>query len=471
MRRRTTAVISGAALVALVAGCWGAAHAIGGVAPVTAVSASPAAAVANPAAAPAVTLQPTRTPTPTPTPTVKAAARTCSIAAAARDPRLHAFQAAVLDVKTGKQVFGRRSTTPSRTASVLKVLTTAAALHVLGPGYRLTTTVVSGSRPGEIVLVGGGDVTLSRTPTGSTPYYSGAAHLADLARQVKKAWAADPKHKGVPISRVVLDSSYFGGPAWQPSWAVAERIQGTTPRMTALMVDGDRADPYATDSYRSTDPVGRAGSAFAGYFGSVTVTRGTAPAGAAVLGAVHSQPVSTLVKQTLIVSDNTLAEALARVTAIVSGAGNTFSAEQAGTLGGLQAYGVDTTGIRIVDGSGLSDDNRVPPAYLTKLMVKVLHRDGALGALYDGLPIAGRTGSLSYSDRFQGAAARADGQVHAKTGWIDTGYTLAGIIHAKDGTMLTFAFYALGPITESTKYALDGITADTWACGAKLAND
>jgi D-alanyl-D-alanine carboxypeptidase/D-alanyl-D-alanine-endopeptidase (penicillin-binding protein 4) len=471
MRRRTTAVISGAALVALVAGCWGAAHALAGAQDASAVSARPAADVATSSAATPTPAPPTTpAPAPTPTPTVKAIARTCSIAADARDPRLLAFQGAVLDVKTGTQLFGRGADTPSRTASVLKVLTTAAALHVLGPDYRLTTKVVAGSEPGEIVLVGGGDVTLSRTPSGSTPYYAGAAHLADLAQQVKRAWAADPAHKGVRISHIVLDSSYFGGPSWQPSWAVAERIEGTTPMMTALMVDGDRDNAYATVSHRSTDPVGRAGTAFAGYFGSVKVTRGTAPARATVLGSVHSQPVSTLVKQTLIVSDNTLAEALARVTAIVSGAGNTFSAEQAGTVGGLQTYGVDTTGIRIVDGSGLSDDNRVAPAYLTKLLVKVWQRDGALGALYDGLPVAGRTGSLSYSDRFQGAAARADGQVHAKTGWIDTGYTLAGIIHAKDGTMLTFAFYALGPITESTKYALDGITADTWACGARLSD-
>jgi D-alanyl-D-alanine carboxypeptidase/D-alanyl-D-alanine-endopeptidase (penicillin-binding protein 4) len=60
--------------------------------------------------------------------------------------------------------------------------------------------------------------------------------------------------------------------------------------------------------------------------------------------------------------------------------------------------------------------------------------------------------------------------VHAKTGWIDDGYTLAGIIHSKDGTPLTFAFYALGSVTESTKLALDGITADAWDCGGRLAN-
>jgi D-alanyl-D-alanine carboxypeptidase/D-alanyl-D-alanine-endopeptidase (penicillin-binding protein 4) len=464
-------MIGGAAAAAVVAGCWGAAHALGAPQPSSSIAARPAAdVVTSTPAMPVPTPTSTVTPTPTPKPTVHAVARTCSIAAAARDPRLLAFQGAVLNARTGQQLFGRGATKASRTASVLKVLTTAAALHVLGPDYRLTTKVVAGKAPGEIVLVGGGDVTLSRTPAGSTPYYSGAPHLATLAAQVKAAWAKDPAHRGQRITRIVLDSSYFGGPSWQPSWDVAERIQGTTPKMTALMVDGDRDNAYATVSHRSTDPVGRAGSAFASYFGSVSVTRGVAPSGAKVLGAVHSQPVSTLVKQTLIVSDNTLAEALARVTAIVSGAGNTFSAEQQGTVGALQYYGVDTTGIRVVDGSGLSNDNAVPPDYLTKLFVKVLHRDGALGALYDGLPIAGRTGSLSYSDRFQGAAARADGQVHAKTGWIDTGYTLAGIIHAKDGTPLTFAFYALGHISEGTKYALDGLTADAWECGAKLSN-
>ena len=131
---------------------------------------------------------------------------------------------------------------------------------------------------------------------------------------------------------------------------------------------------------------------------------------------------------------------------------------------------MNTGAVRVVDGSGLSDDNRVPPKYLTSLFIKILHRDQNLGPLYDGLPIAGRTGSLSYSDRFQGAAARADGHVHAKTGWIDTGYTLAGTIRARDTTPLTFAFYALGSVTESTKYALDELTADVWSCGNRLSN-
>jgi serine-type D-Ala-D-Ala carboxypeptidase/endopeptidase (penicillin-binding protein 4) len=452
---------------------WGSGYALGAPAPLQVATTRPVEALA---ASPAITAAPT-TPTPRATPTATAAPvraaslRTCSIAAAARDPRLHSFQGRVVDARTGEVLFDRGGSRASRTASVLKVLTSAAALHVLGPSYRLRTTVVRGAKPGQVVLVGGGDVTLSRTPRGSTTAYAGAPHLATLAARVKAAWAKDPATRGTAIREVVLDSSYFRGPSYHPSWGASERTEGYMPKITALMVDGDRADPYAKTSYRSTDPVQRAGTAFAHLLGSgVRTVRGTAPAGAPRLGRVWSQPVSTLVKQSLIVSDNTLAETLARVTAIVSGAGSTFAAEQAGTVGALRSYGISTTGIRIVDGSGLSPDNAVPPKYLTALFRKIRVRDGSLGVIYDGLPISGRTGSLGYADRFAGAAARADGAVHAKTGWIDDGYTLAGIIHAKDGTPLTFAFYALGAVTESTKYALDGLTADAWACGGNLAN-
>ncbi len=409
---------------------------------------------------------------PVPKQTVAASLlRTCSIASAAKDPRLFHFEGSVVNAKTGETLFDRHGSTGSRTASVLKVLTSAAALHVLGPDYRLTTRVVRGSKPGQVVLIGGGDVTLSRTPAGTKTAYAGAPHLATLAARVKAAWASDPTTRGTRITQVVLDSSYFGGPVWQPSWDDVERRMGTTPRITALMVDGDRANPAAETSPRGLDPIGRAGTAFANLVGSgVATTRGTAPAGAQVLGSVHSQPVSTLVKQALLVSDNTIAEALARVTAIRSGDGNTFAAEQAGTVGALAAYGIDTTGMKIKDGSGLSPDNRVKPASLSALFIQVLHRAHGLGAIYDGLPVAGRTGTLAYPDRFTGAAARARGQVRAKTGWIDTGYMLSGLIHSRDGTWLTFAFMAVGPVHPSTKTALDALTADAWDCGANLSN-
>ncbi|THG31110.1 D-alanyl-D-alanine carboxypeptidase/D-alanyl-D-alanine-endopeptidase [Naasia lichenicola] len=420
-------------------------------------------------------------PTPTPTPTIPTRAvpaapagaspvRTCSVADAAADPRLEQFQGRAVNAATGEVLFDRGGSTPSRTASVLKVLTTAAALNVLGPDYRLTTRVVRGAEPGTVVLVGGGDVTLSRTPSGTTTAYAGAAHLDELADQVTAAWNADPATAGSPITTVVLDSSYFSGDAWQPSWNRKELADGYMPPITALMVDGDRDSPASNVSARSDDPVGRAGSAFAAALGGATTVIGTAPVGAPVLGQVSSAPVSTLVKQTLIVSDNTIAEALARVTAIEAGAGSSFGSLQQGITAGLAAYGLDTSALRIVDGSGLSGGNAVPPSYLTSLFVQIENRAGNLGWLYDGLPISGEAGSLSYSDRFAGSSSRADGAVHAKTGWIDDGYTLAGTIDAADGTVLTFAIYALGDVGDDAKQAIDALAAAFWDCGANLSD-
>ncbi|WP_241977058.1 D-alanyl-D-alanine carboxypeptidase [Cryobacterium sp. Sr8] len=162
---------------------------------------------------------------------------------------------------------------------------------------------------------------------------------------------------------------------------------------------------------------------------------------------------------------------LARLVAVTSGAGNTFDALQQSIVDGLEPYGIDTTGIVIKDGSGLSVDNAVAPAYLTRLFVKVHRREGSLGVIADGLPVAGRTGSLSYSDRFAGANSAADGAVFAKTGWIDTGYTLSGIIHAADGTPLTFAVYALGDVSDNAKQAIDTITTGFFRCGDNLSNN
>jgi D-alanyl-D-alanine carboxypeptidase/D-alanyl-D-alanine-endopeptidase (penicillin-binding protein 4) len=159
------------------------------------------------------------------------------------------------------------------------------------------------------------------------------------------------------------------------------------------------------------------------------------------------------------------------LTAIESGAGNTFSALQQAIIQGLAPYGLDTTGILIADGSGLSDNNAVPPSYLTRLFAKIDAREGHLGVVFDGLPVAGRTGSLSYSDRFAGENAAADGAVFAKTGWIETGYTLSGIIHAGDGTPLTFAVYALGNVSDNAKQAIDTITTGFFRCGDNLSNN
>ena len=421
---------------------------------------------------------PSTTPTPTPEPAraVPAEAvaasrvRTCSVAEAAADPRLANLQAQVVKASTGEVLYDRGGTTPSRTASVMKVLTSAAALSVLGSGYTATTTVVKGAEPGSIVLVGGGDVTLSRTPTGDETAYPGAAHLDELARQVREAWAADPANP--PITKLILDASYFGGEEWHASWLPSERELGYMSNITALMVDGDRDDPYTNTSRRTEDPIGRAGQAFADQLGGVgTIERGTAPAGAAQLGAgvvadgrasSSTRRSSSPTTRSPRCSPDSSRSRPARATRSPR-----WTPESSRRLAG---YGVDTTGITIIDGSGLSPDNAVPPSYLTRLFAKVNAREASLGYIIDSLPVSGERGSLAYDDRFWGDNSVADGRVIAKTGWIDTGYTLSGVIRAADDTDLTFAIYALGDVTDEAKTAIDTLATAFYLCGDNLSN-
>ncbi|SMG13412.1 D-alanyl-D-alanine carboxypeptidase/D-alanyl-D-alanine-endopeptidase [Agreia pratensis] len=424
--------------------------------------------VARVSAPPSAT--PTVTSTPTPTPEARSVpaavtpaqpVRTCSIAEAASDSRLGTFSGSVRNATTGEILYDHGGGTYSRTASVMKVLTSAAALAVLGPDYRASTTVVAGTQPGQVVLVGGGDITLA---SGSSNIYPGAASMLDLAAQVTASLG------GTPVTSIVLDSSAFAGDAWQPSWNRKELFDGWSSEVTALQVDGDRADPSSSQSTRSEDPIGRAGAAFASALGATgaPISQGVAPAGAATLGTVQSAPVSTMVQDALLRSDNTEAEMLARLTAIAQGSGNTFSALGASTPAALATYGLDTAGLVIVDGSGLSDDNGVSPNFLTALFAKIAAREGNLGIIADGLPVAGESGTLG--GRFTGSNSDAAGHVIAKTGWIDTGYTLSGIIQAADGSVLTFAFFALDDVSDSSKQALDTITAAAYRCGNNLSN-
>ncbi len=410
---------------------------------------------------------PTEPPRPTPASVLPASViRTCSIADAASSSRLGTFSGSVRNAATGELLYDNSGAVFSRTASVMKVLTASAALAVLGPDFRVKTTVVAGAAPGEIVLVGGGDITLAST---GTNIYRDAAGMPDLAAQVTAAIGS------TPVTSIVLDSSAFTGDSWQPSWLRKEQVDGYSSEVTALQVDGDRADPSANVSERSTDPIGRAGAAFVealraagASVGGAAVSLGTAPTGAAVLATVSSAPVSTMIPDALLRSDNTEAEMLARLTAKAVGAGSSFTSLAAGIPQALATYGLDTTGLVIVDGSGLSDDNGVSPNFLTQLFVKINARQGNLGVIADGLPVAGKTGTLA--GRFTGSNADAAGQVIAKTGWIDTGYTLAGIIHAADGSTLTFAFFALDDVSDSARAALDTVTTAAFRCGNTLSN-
>jgi D-alanyl-D-alanine carboxypeptidase/D-alanyl-D-alanine-endopeptidase (penicillin-binding protein 4) len=352
----------------------------------------------------------------------------------------------------------------------VKILTAASAMQALGPNFRMSTKVVySPSNPDTVVLVGGGDPTLRRTGSASS-VYKGAAKMSDLAKQVQD-WAL--ANNITAINHLVLDASLITGSTWDSSWPTYERTAGFQPLITGLMVDGDRSNPAAAKSPRSTDPVGRAGREFKKALGDLAVnadiTTGIATSGATKIAEVKSAKLPTLISYMISASDNTLAEFLARHVAISQGLPANLESIQGGFQKALATMGLDWSGVVIKDGSGESKFDVVTPALFNDLMAKVLAGDANLKSIVKGFPVAGKSGTLV--GRFTGANAEARGHVFAKTGSIFHAYALVGYMNAKDGSKLAFSFFGSGPATSvATRTSLDTVTAAVYACGVQLSN-
>jgi D-alanyl-D-alanine carboxypeptidase/D-alanyl-D-alanine-endopeptidase (penicillin-binding protein 4) len=369
--------------------------------------------------------------------------------------------AVVLDVATGTVLFDHNSATPVTPASTAKLLTTVAALTALDPEQTLKTTVVAGATPGQVVLVGGGDPTLSRTAPSQS--YPGAATVEDLAAQVK---AALP---GTPITKITVDGSLFTGPSTAPGWGAADAPSSYMAPVTAAMVDAGRVSAGST--MRSGSPATDAGTALATALGvpRAQVTLGTAPAGGKTLATVHSAPIARIVEQALSQSDNMLAEALARQVAIARHLPASFDGAAQAVVAALRDAGVDTSGVVLADGSGLAGSDRVPPKLLASLIA------GAAGsgklsrasAILSGLSVAGYDGTLAA--RGDEDPATAPGSVRGKTGTLLGVHALAGTVVTQDGRLLAFAVVA-GDTTGSdvaAENALDTVASRLAGCGCR----
>jgi D-alanyl-D-alanine carboxypeptidase/D-alanyl-D-alanine-endopeptidase (penicillin-binding protein 4) len=409
---------------------------------------------------------PTDTPTDTPTVTPTADARDCSIAELALDNRLVGLHAQVLNPTTNEVLFDVQGDVPAQTASVMKLLTATAALQVLGPNYRVQTRVYADlDNPGHIVIVGAGDPTLSRARAGVQSVYRDAPKLADLAVQIN-TWA-----KGTPITNITLDSTYFEPEGWDPGNPESERTIGYQSIVTALQVDGDRANPTVQTSPRSADPVNAVGVALKKAIGplasSATLTQDIAGENLQEIASVRSQPISEWIEHMLSVSDNTESEFLARLVSKQLGYSGARDSLDVALKAALTRAGLSTLDLVLLDGSGSNEGNRVPATFINALLKKVLNENGDLGVIKRALPIAAETGSLA--NRFKGDNIDAAGKIFAKTGWTKSEYSLAGIIKAKDGTDLVFSVAAIGNVNSTAKDAIDNLVTGIYRCGNKLS--
>jgi D-alanyl-D-alanine carboxypeptidase len=402
------------------------------------------------------------------------AASTGKLPGAALDSRLNGLvapyiNAAVIDTGSRRVLYDQRGELGATPASTTKVVTSTAALATLGPGYRLTTKVVR-SGAGSVVLVGGGDPTLagpSMTPAKLAATYPRPASLVDLAQRT----AAAVKAAGQTGIRVDYDASLYNGARLAPGWK-SDYIGGDVAPITGLTIDEGMVHPGpdSEGAERVADPAATALQAFVKLLKKygVTATAGrpvTAPRTAVQLAAVQSPPVSALVERLLTVSDNDLAEAMARQVGIKRGLGGSFAGGAQGVHDALAQLGV-AQGVQTYDGSGLSRSNRISPLALARVVSTAASSDHPeLRAVITGMPIAGFSGTLAR--RYDtGTTQGGAGVVRAKTGTLDGVNTLAGLTYDADGRLLAFAFMA-NKVSDPTAAigALDRLATTVSACG------
>ena len=401
----------------------------------------------------------------------------CTANKAMSQKTLGKFHAYVINVDTGEvlvDVLGKELT-PS--ASVIKTLTAVAALQKLPPEYRAVTQVLATpSEPSTLVLKGGGDFTLSRLGPGESSVYSKPPRIRNLAKEALEKIPVD-----VPITKIILDDSFFSGEAWNPDWPAKYRTLGYVSNITAIQADGDRVQPNRLiSSYsfrRGKDPVITVGEALRASLGDRAVNAelvvGKTPADAYVVSEVQSQDMRlSWLGHMLTHSDNTAAEFIARHAAKAAGLEGSIAGANKVIKQSLRQLGLKPKPLVIRDASGLSDENRVHSKLLAELMVKVAKAENGLGVLTEWMPIAGETGTLRY--RFQGKSAIARGNVIAKTGYIPGLYGLSGIVNASDGSRLAFAVFARADsengisLTYTAQGAIDRVVTRFYSCGASL---
>ena len=284
----------------------------------------------------------------------------------------------LIDPATSETIYSNKPDLGRAPASVMKLLSATLASSALNLDSSFHTSIAAESEPDRYLLTGEFDPWLSLSSYESKKY--GAAFSPSL---IYSAIKASPGAK-----RIVID--YYG---------LYEK-------------DLEQLKKY--------------------FRGKVYLSINKLPTAASVeekvvtpLATVTSPKIADILKFTLLWSDNTKADRIAKLAAKALG----YPAGPVGVQMALEKVlgelGVSTAGLDVYDGSGLSKANRVSVRTIAELLVKIKDNP-AYAAIYQGLPLAGKSGTLR--TRFTEDAPKAVGLVKAKTGWINGTVSLAGYV-------------------------------------------
>lgn len=261
-------------------------------------------------------------------------------------------------------------------ASVLKLISTSAALHFLGPEKTFTTTIYSTEKSSTFVVKGGLDPWLTSNST--LAKRNGQKYLPTL---INKANSANKKKITVYYSGL-----YEKDITNLKTYLRSKKIIGTFKK-----VDSAKVKELAIEEQAS----------------------------------LTSEPITEMVKFAIMWSDNTLADRLGKAAARKLGYPTDSDGLQKTFEQAMSELGVETKGMKVFDGSGLSKSNRVSAKTFVELLIKI-RNNPRYESIYEGMPVGGLTGTLQ--KRFVETAPNAIGHVHAKTGWVNRSVTMAGYV-------------------------------------------
>jgi len=335
-------------------------------------------------------------------------------------------------------VAGFGEDTPRIPASTMKLVTSAGALLELGPRFRFQTRLYAGPGAeqrgrvlvGSVHLKGAGDPVLA-TRSYARAYLSGrATALSSLARPLRT--------RGIRLVRgpIVADERLFDRRRLGPGWPSYYRFYASP--LSAVATNQDFAGNRRA-AHVSSPPLAaaqRLRSTFKGlgisHVGGLKA--GSAPEKGRPLATATSPPLSTILRTMNLDSDNFIAETLAKdIGAYGSGLGTT-AAGATRTAGLLATKGILTSSDRLVDGSGLSRENRLSAAALVRL-IAAAEAEPEWGAPLIRSLARGGEGTLVR--RFTSGVATK--RVRAKTGYLNGVSAMAGRVVSRRGQRYAFA--------------------------------
>jgi D-alanyl-D-alanine carboxypeptidase/D-alanyl-D-alanine-endopeptidase (penicillin-binding protein 4) len=355
-------------------------------------------------------------------------------------------------------------------ASNQKIVVAAVALDELGDDYRYETTVAAATAPvagvvaGDLYLVGGGDPLLSSDwyPTSNlerNPVTSPTS-LDALADSVVDAGITSVG------GAVIGDGSRYDDEFFAPGWGTGVAGLEAGP-YDALIANDSRV---LDDPLKANDPNEGAAREFVRLLGErgVTVTGGSgtgaAPAEVVTIASIRSAPMTDIVAEMLVSSDNNTAELIVKEVGLATSNEGSRTAGLLAMRQKLEEWSIDTSVIVLADGSGLSPDNRLT----CDALLSILQRSPADGPIGAGLPIAGESGTLSETFADHAVAGRLLG----KTGTLNNppfnedppaAKALAGYLPVDGGSAVEYVLILNGPtISDQSEYR------DVWYAFADL---